>query len=773
MERDVVTSENLVRGEGPKRPKLILVGEAPGEEEVREKRPFVGTDGKILNGILASAGVRREECYVTNVVKIRPPNNKIKRLGELGLTVDDFIPALKAELEALEGGVCVPLGDVALNVICGKDGITKHRGSVYRSSFLDGRELLCVPTYNPGFVREFWQARGVVVEDIKKALRIGREGYVEPRFNTLIRPTFEDVDKFFKRLKNVTMVSIDIETLPYGQIACLGLGANFPEGRASICIPFKYGYKNYWERDEEWFIWGMVRELMESEVTKLGQFISYDFTYLLPFVGEPAPPWYDINAAHHLLDPELPHTLAFLTSIYTDVPYYKNDPKDEGESWKGVTSSDQLWEYNGKDVEVPLMIEPLLTKELKEAGLWDFFCGYQMPLVRVMWRISQRGILMDEKKKSEMLRKAFMRIEKLNAELEELVGHPINVNSPKQMLKFLYEDLKLPVQYHRKTRRPTANKETLEKLFARYPNPAFKIALEIRDVAKDIGTYLKARPSEDGRYRTRYNPTGTETGRSSSTKTIFGDGLDMQNIPRSSNTEDEDEWKGKIRSLFIAGEGKVFEMWDLWQAEAYCVAVFAQCQAFLEKLMSGKKIHTMVASWIFDKPEEEISEEEYHIGKRTVHASNYGLGPILFSVLIKKPVKEAKAIMERYHRHAPEIERWHKEIQEELKRRVLVTPFGRRRIFRNRYGEEMFREAYAHLPQSTIADYLHQAMVKLEYALPKGAEIVQEGFDSLIIERDEGVEIEETVRRCFDKELFWKGVRFKIPVERKVGKRWV
>ena len=483
--------------------------------------------------------------------------------------------------------------------------------------------------------------------------------------------------------------------------------------------------------------------------------------------------------AHHCIDPELPHDLAFITSIYTDIPYYKDDPKDEGESWKYVSSSEQLWEYNGKDVEVPLIIEPLLTKELKENGMWDFFQGYEMSLVRVMWRISNRGMLMDDNKKQELFGKALLRVEELNARLEETVGHPVNVNSSKQMQRLLYDDLKLPIQYHRKTRKPTANKETLEKLLSRYPNPVFKLAMDIRDIVKDIGTYLNAKASADGRYRTSYNPTGTETGRLSSKKTIFNDGLDMQNIPRPPDEEeegDEEKWKADIRGLFVAGEGKVFDMWDLWQAEAFCVAIFAKCQSFLNKLKEGKKIHTMVAGWIYGKEEKDINPKEYYIGKRTVHAFNYGLGPILFSVLIKQSVKEAKEIMARYHNHAPEIEAWHREIQEELRKRKLVTPFGRQRWFRNRYGEDMFREAYAHLPQSTIADYCHQAMIKIEYALPEGAEIVQEGFDSLIIERIDSEAtsqgIEGIIREAFDKTLFWKGEEFKIPVERKVGKRW-
>ena len=79
------------------------------------------------------------------------------------------------------------------------------------------------------------------------------------------------------------------------------------------------------------------------------------------------------------------------------------------------------------------------------------------------------------------------------------------------------------------------------------------------------------------------------------------------------------------------------------------------------------------------------------------------------------------------------------------------------------------REAYAHLPQSTTADYLHQALVKLEYLLPKGAEMVQEGFDSLIVEcyEEQVGEVDRLVGVAMDKELYWKGRMFKIPYDKK------
>jgi len=96
---------------------------------------------------------------------------------------------------------------------------------------------------------------------------------------------------------------------------------------------------------EEHYVWDLLRKLFQSNLMKIGQNLNYDLTKLLPFIGEPAPPWYDLMMAHHLIEPELPHTLAFMTSLYTWPPvnYYKDDPKDEEKSWKQMTSSETLW----------------------------------------------------------------------------------------------------------------------------------------------------------------------------------------------------------------------------------------------------------------------------------------------------------------------------------------------------------------------------------------------------------------------------------------------
>ena len=777
-----IKGHRVVGGIGPKHPKFIIVGESLGADEEEKGIPFCGTDGQILDGMLNSAGILRSECYITNVIKIRPPANKVKRLGEYGLSGLDFIPILKEELNEIDCPIIIPLGNVAYSSItglgippsgdvCFSDGIGKHRGSIYASQ-ISGR--LCIPTYNPGFVRELWQARGTVVADFRKAIRIRKEGYYPISFSTLTRPTIPDISSFLDLIERSTdRFSVDIESYKTTkQISCIGIAATLNGHRMSICIPIKNGLLNYWDLSDEQWVWQRLRRLFQNDrLLKIGQFLNFDFTMLERFVGEFAPPWFDLNIAHHTLDPELPHTLAYLTSIYTDIPYYKDDTKEEGVGmWTAQTPTERLWDYNGKDVEGPLIIEPKLTQELKDEGLLDFFYGFAMPKMRALMRVQWRGMLVDQRKREILSKWRHRQASRSQQTLNTLVGYDLNVSSPKQVMNFLYNELKLPPQYHRKSKQLTANEEALTKLQSKFPlNRSFGLMMDLRGLYKEIGTYLESPISEDGRCRSTYNSTGTETGRSSCKKTCFGDGMDLQNVPET------------IRGMFIAGPNNIYLKYDLWQAEAYVVAILSNCLSFLDRLKRGVKIYPMVASWLFDCPEEEIDINDnsptgkYGKAKRVVHGGNYGLGPQTMANLLQQTMVQAKAHLSKYFLHAPEIQQWHLTTQEQLKStRRLVTPFGRIRYFRNRLGEDMYREAYAHVPQSTIGDYLHQALLRIEYSYIGNARVIQEGFDSIVVEcqEDKADEIDRYILGCFDKKLFWKGIEFSIPADGKRGHTW-
>jgi uracil-DNA glycosylase family 4 len=101
---------NMVPGEGNPDAELMVVGEAPGRNEDEQGRPFVGRAGKLLDELLAEAGLQREQVFITNVVKARPPGNRDPRAGE----VAHHMPWLEAQLELIRPRLVVPLGRHAL-----------------------------------------------------------------------------------------------------------------------------------------------------------------------------------------------------------------------------------------------------------------------------------------------------------------------------------------------------------------------------------------------------------------------------------------------------------------------------------------------------------------------------------------------------------------------------------------------------------------------------------------------------------------------------------
>ena len=106
-----------VGSEGPTDAKIVICGEAPGAEEERQGKPFVGGAGFLLDSILHQVGLTREQVYITNVIKVRPPENEVSRLPELGLSVSEFIPLLKEEVESVNPNLVVALGATALQAL--------------------------------------------------------------------------------------------------------------------------------------------------------------------------------------------------------------------------------------------------------------------------------------------------------------------------------------------------------------------------------------------------------------------------------------------------------------------------------------------------------------------------------------------------------------------------------------------------------------------------------------------------------------------------------
>jgi len=173
-----------VRGEGPIPSRIMLVGEAPSEEDVRTGTPFQGGSGQELNRMLHEAGIMRSECYVTNVLKIRPPEGRLDSViaekkkditAQHTLLRDRYCLApvhegyaeLLAEIEMVQPNIIVAFGNLAMWALTGNWGVLKWRGSLLQHE--GGAKV--IPTLHPTAVIREWSQRAVVLSDLRRVKR--------------------------------------------------------------------------------------------------------------------------------------------------------------------------------------------------------------------------------------------------------------------------------------------------------------------------------------------------------------------------------------------------------------------------------------------------------------------------------------------------------------------------------------------------------------------------------------------------------------------------
>jgi uracil-DNA glycosylase len=120
------TRKNAVPGEGQISAKIMFIGEAPGRNEDEEGRPFVGAAGRILNDLLKKVGIERSQVFITNIVKCRPPNNRVPKEDELNACR----PYLDRQIALIKPKVICILGRTAYSSLLGGSSITANRGKI-------------------------------------------------------------------------------------------------------------------------------------------------------------------------------------------------------------------------------------------------------------------------------------------------------------------------------------------------------------------------------------------------------------------------------------------------------------------------------------------------------------------------------------------------------------------------------------------------------------------------------------------------------------------
>lgn len=157
---------NTVPGEGSPHPEIMFVGEAPGADEDAQGRPFVGRAGQLLTKMIEAMGLARDEVFIANIAKCRPPDNRKPEPQEMALC----IPYLKGQIALLKPRVIVCLGGTATEGLLGLTGITKQRGSWHSFEGID-----VMPTFHPSYLLRKPGAKREVWHDLQTVLKhIGR-----------------------------------------------------------------------------------------------------------------------------------------------------------------------------------------------------------------------------------------------------------------------------------------------------------------------------------------------------------------------------------------------------------------------------------------------------------------------------------------------------------------------------------------------------------------------------------------------------------------------
>jgi len=618
-----------------------------------------------------------------------------------------------------------------------------------------------------------------------------------PRRTLEIARNSLDLYRFFERYKDCKEATIDVETfkaIPY----CIGIAFN---SWHAISVPL-----HEFPHHDRAYAWKLLAEFLATNDRLIAHNGKFDEKRCREVGLKWRGLWFDTMLAWATLFPEFPKRLQFVSSILTEEPYYK----DEGKEFDFKRDNpDKLLLYNAKDAAVEFECKEKIYKMLEEENLLDFFFEKVMPLHKLYSEIEDNGILVDQKVRRELKEKYENLFEEKRRELIELIVNgdetvresfeKFNVNSWKQVRDLVYGYLRCPP-------RADTSEDTLKSLMNNAVKDErrkkiIKLILEARKISKSIGTYIDAKPSADGRMRTECVLT-LETGRTSTQVrkppvVAEQEGMSLQTMTKHEDVSME-SGGADLRAMFISDPGYVFIEADLSQAEDRVVCVLAEdWEALTEYERKEFKVnkhgikddrHTKTAMLVCSLPFEEISDYYRQIGKRIRHAGNYGVGKHEAMLALAKYnifVSEWRTgkMLETFHSSNPKIRAvFHEGIQRALSDngRVLFNPFGRRRQFFEKWGDQLFKEAYAQIPQSTVTDQTKFALVRIRSRIEHFYPVLESHDSFLALCRESEVEMVKSIVKeemekpiNFSKCSLSRDYDLVIPCEIKVGKRWV
>lgn len=819
----------FVPGEGNKSADIMLVGQAPGQDEDRECRPFVGRAGQELRKCLADIGLDATKLWITNLVRQYPPQDREPKPAE----VMAHMPYLIQEINEVKPKAIVLLGNAALQAFMNRRGITKARGNIYSMKFEFG-EVKLIPVFHPSYVLRREDDNVTRIKFLKdltmvKKLILGTtetEGAIKTKY--VLVDTLEKFHRLMSQLHKAEIVDFDLETthnIPEkGKIICMSFSINpYRAAVVPLWLSWKDGKKvdeyRFWD-DKHGYVMAELKEFFESDVSKCAQAGHLiDIPFLRDEEIDIRHYEYDTIIMHHLLDENVKMENRGLKDFaweYTDMQGYDA----EIETWKEKLENqererlkkenlpvpkkimpkfanipfDILWPYSAADADVLGRVRRIFWDKLKSQGLAALCKKISVPVQLVFCDIERDGIKIDREKLAsiqeeydamekdvdkqlashyvtERTQQILLERAKTPARKKVIESGGVNYGSTQQIAIALFEVIGLTPTKKTDSGAPSTDEEVLTELQDKHEIP--KLILQKRKYGyfkKYYGEKFEKAIREDGRIHTTYYVYGTGTGRPSSKNP------NLNNIPR----DDEGTIASRIRNIFVAAPGSVFIDADFSQIEYRLLANYTQDKRMLDDIANDRDIHVINASLIFEIPEGDVTPQQRQDAKGLTYLLIYG--GTIYRIMSEFGVSQERAqeIFDGLFSRYPGAKAYHESTIDLARTKGHVQNiYGRRRRLPNILSENgkmrghCERQAINAPIQGLASELLSLAMIRLRrlWREKSGlAKMVLTVYDSLTHECSE--KDANKVIALIHQEMTrpMKGITVPLPIEVKIGK---
>lgn len=493
-----------------------------------------------------------------------------------------------------------------------------------------------------------------------------------------------------------------------------------------------------------------LRETIASYASSMTVHGYKEHLHLLAAAGIDLPrPAFDTKLAGYLIKPDFhADTLEQAASQFLDIHL-----EEEQEATQGLLDLDETASGTGgeggeptdrivmRHAAIVAALARKLTPQLAERRQTTLLDDIELPVSRVLYGLEAEGAKVD-RARLDALRAGFAAdAEQAQRIAWENAGSQVNLQSPKQLAKVLFDDMGLKPTKRTKSGSYTTNADALQTLYVRNIDDerasGFLGALlrhrETNKLKQIVATLIDAVNPADGRIHTTFEQTVAATGRLSSVDP------NLQNIPNRNAAGRE------IRSAFVPGEGYESLMsCDYSQVELRIMAHLSGDEALIEAFRSGADFHRYVASLVYQLPVNEISADQRSHVKAMSYGLAYGLSTYGLSQQLKISAKEAEGLKRQYFATFGKVHDFLESCVAEARRKGYTeTMLGRRRYFpglasTSRAVRDAAERAALNAPiQGTAADIMKIAMIRADAALRDaglGSRIILQIHDELVVE---------------------------------------